>query len=52
MVELAEVVGAATPIYAGQSAGGLAAVIAASIDPTTLGVVGLDATDTAKFGNT
>ena len=47
MVELAEIVGAETPIYAGQSAGGLAAIIAASIDAAALGVVGLDATDTA-----
>ena len=47
MVELAAVVGATSPIYAGQSAGGLAAVVAAAIDPTALGVVGLDATDTA-----
>ena len=46
MVELADMHGAGQVIYAGQSAGGLAAVIAASQDEDALGVVGMDATDT------
>ena len=46
MVELAQHHGASSVIYGGQSAGGLAAIIAASQDSSTLGVVGLDATDT------
>lgn len=46
MVELAEFHGATNPIYGGQSAGGLAAIIAASMDSDTMGVLGLDATDT------
>ena len=46
MIELAEAHGATQVIYAGQSAGGLASVIAAAQDSDALGVVGLDATDT------
>jgi len=46
MVELAQQYGATNVIYAGQSAGGLAALVAASQDSNTLGVIGLDATDT------
>jgi len=46
MVELAQQYGAMNVIYAGQSAGGLAALVAASQDSNALGVVGLDATDT------
>ena len=46
MVELAQNHGATEVIYAGQSAGGLAAIIAASQDTKAIGVVGLDATDT------
>ena len=46
MVELATERGATSVIYAGQSAGGLAAIIAASQDNRSIGVLGLDATDT------
>ena len=46
MMELAQAHGATQVIYAGQSAGGLASVIAASQDSAAIGVVGLDATDT------
>ena len=46
MVELATLHGTTSVIYAGQSAGGLAAIIAASQDNNTIGIVGLDATDT------
>jgi len=46
MVELAQQYGATSVIYGGQSAGGLAALVAASQDSNTLGVLGLDATDT------
>ncbi|MEC7986479.1 MAG: hypothetical protein VX278_15035, partial [Myxococcota bacterium] len=46
MVELATLFGATSVIYAGQSAGGVAAISAASQDSRTIGVVGLDATDT------
>ena len=46
MVELGQSYGANEVIYAGHSAGGLAAIIAASLDINNLGVLGLDATDT------
>tara|TARA_B100000131_G_scaffold322681_1_gene377552 strand:+ start:1512 stop:2528 length:1017 start_codon:yes stop_codon:yes gene_type:complete len=46
MRELIALHGATNAIYAGHSAGGLAAIIAASQDPLALGVLGLDATDT------
>ena len=46
MRELAALHGATNVVYAGHSAGGLAAIIAASQDPTAAGVLGLDATDT------
>ena len=46
MIELADAHGATQVIYAGQSAGGLASVIAAAQDSDALGVIGLDATDT------
>ena len=46
MKELASLHGSSRVIYAGHSAGGLAAIIAASQDPNALGVVGLDTTDT------
>ena len=46
MMELAAHHGAQDPIYGGHSAGGLAALIAASMDSNTLGLIGLDATDT------
>ena len=46
MKELASIHGVDNVTYAGHSAGGLAAIIAASQDPNSLGVLGLDATDT------
>jgi hypothetical protein len=46
MVELAGLHGATDPTYAGHSAGGLAALIASSMDPDSRGVLGLDTTDT------
>ena len=46
MIELGQWHGAEEVIYAGHSAGGLAAIIAASLDDSNLGVLGLDATDT------
>ena len=46
MRELVTLHGATNAVYAGHSAGGLAAIIAASQDPLALGVLGLDATDT------
>ena len=46
MKELAVLHGATNVVYAGHSAGGLAAIIAASQDPQSSGVLGLDATDT------
>ncbi len=46
MHELADVHTDESVVYAGHSAGGLAAIIAASQDVDALGVLGLDATDT------
>jgi len=46
MKELSDLHGATDVVYAGHSAGGLAAIIAASQDPDAIGVLGLDATDT------
>ena len=46
MKELAIAHGATEVVYAGHSAGGLAAIIAASQDDGAIGVLGLDATDT------
>tara|TARA_Y100001970_G_scaffold290861_1_gene426012 strand:- start:2290 stop:3279 length:990 start_codon:yes stop_codon:yes gene_type:complete len=46
MVELASFYNATEVVYAGHSAGGLAAIIAASLDDNAIGVLGLDATDT------
>ncbi len=46
MVELGNYHGADKVVYAGHSAGGLAAIIAASLDSSNLGVLGLDTTDT------
>ncbi len=46
MVELSNYHGADKVVYAGHSAGGLAAIIAASLDSSNLGVLGLDTTDT------
>jgi len=44
--ELADVRGLSEVVYAGHSAGGLAAVIAASQDVRAIGLLGLDTTDT------
>jgi hypothetical protein len=46
MKELGVLHGATNIIYAGHSAGGLAAIIASSLDEASLGVLGLDTTDT------
>ena len=46
MRELAAQHGATAAVYAGHSAGGLAAIIAASQDSSPIGVLGLDTTDT------
>ena len=46
MKELAALHGSTSTVYAGHSAGGLAAIIAAAQDSGTVGVLGLDATDT------
>ncbi|MEC9308253.1 MAG: hypothetical protein VX966_01945 [Chloroflexota bacterium] len=46
MKELVDLHGATNAVYAGHSAGGLAAIIAASQDSSAAGVVGLDTTDT------
>lgn len=46
MTELADIHTTNDVVYAGHSAGGLAAIIAASQDVGALGVLGLDATDT------
>ncbi len=46
MKELTSIHGASEVIYAGHSAGGLAAIIAAAIDDSAIGVLGLDTTDT------
>jgi len=46
MVELGQAYGATEVIYAGHSAGGLAAIIAGSLDNNNLGILGLDTTDT------
>ena len=46
MKELGDIHGSIETIYAGHSAGGLAAIIAASLDDNPMGVLGLDVTDT------
>ena len=46
MKELADIHTPMGVVYAGHSAGGLAAIIAASLDSDAIGVLGLDATDT------
>ena len=46
MIELASHHGATEIVYAGHSAGGLAAIIAASQDNSAIGLLGLDVTDT------
>ena len=51
MIELADHHGATEVVYGGHSAGGLAAIIAASQDSDSLGVLGLDTTDTENVPN-
>ena len=46
MKELSDLHGSGEVVYAGHSAGGLAALIAASQDPKAIGMLGLDTTDT------
>ena len=50
MVDLARHLGAARVVYAGFSAGGLAAVLAGGADPRAVGVVTLDLVDTQGLG--
>ncbi len=50
LVALADHLGLASPIYAGYSAGGLAAVLAAAQDPEALALVGLDMVDSGGLG--
>ena len=50
MVRVADALGETPVIYAGFSAGGLAAVVAGRNDPRTLGVVGLDLVDAGGLG--
>ena len=46
MFELAQHYNTSEVVYVGHSAGGLAAIIAASLDENALGILGLDTTDT------
>ena len=46
LVELGQYHGSSEVVYAGHSAGGLASIIAASLDNNNLGILGLDTTDT------
>jgi len=50
LVALAAQLGVATPAYAGYSAGGLAAVLAAAQDGTTRALLGLDMVDSGGLG--
>ena len=50
LVALAAELGIASPIYAGYSAGGLAAVLAAAQDPNAIALVGLDMVDSGGLG--
>ncbi|MGB5831861.1 MAG: alpha/beta hydrolase [Thiohalocapsa sp.] len=50
MVALARALGARRIVYAGFSAGGLAAVIAGRTDPTSVGIVTLDLVETQGLG--
>ena len=53
MVALADALaGSADVAYAGYSAGGLSALVAASGDPDTVALVGLDLVDSGSIGNT
>ena len=50
LVALNDVIGHGPVIYAGHSAGGLAAVVAAALDSDAVAVVGLDTTDSEELG--
>jgi hypothetical protein len=50
LVKLTDAVTTGAAIYAGHSAGGLASMIAASQDPSTRGVLGLDLVDAFSLG--
>ena len=50
MIQVAHAFGASGVVYAGFSAGGLAALVAARLDPNALGVVALDLVDTRAIG--
>lgn len=50
LVQWNAALGGGPVIYAGQSAGGLAALIAAGSDPESVGVIGLDLTDADGIG--
>lgn len=50
LIALADGLGIDAPIYAGYSAGGLAAVVAAAGDPSTVAIVGLDMVDANGIG--
>ncbi len=50
MLAIPDALGAASVIYGGHSAGGMAAFVSAALDSRALGVVGLDATDAEDVG--
>ncbi len=50
MIALAATLGGGEVIYAGQSAGGLSALVAAADDPNAIAAIGLDATDSSGLG--
>lgn len=50
MIRLADALGAERVVYAGFSAGGLAALVAGRNDPRTLGVIALDLVDAGRLG--
>lgn len=50
LVELGQALGTGPVVYAGHSAGGLAAILAGASDSKTLAVVGLDLTDVDELG--
>jgi hypothetical protein len=52
MIRVADALGAEGVVYAGFSAGGLAAVVAGRNDPRTIGVVALDLVDANRLGET
>ena len=49
LTELADIHGGNNRIYTGHSAGGLSSLIATTIDPNAVGLIGLDTTDTGAF---